>query len=576
MAHPDVADLLLGFCMRRPSDRIMDPSCGQGLFLDRVFRWKRYLSSRPSDLAPDGLWGVESDPDAADVARIAVPQARVLAQNFFTLDPDQTDLFDAIIGSPPLVGADSFGRLNREAGRQLELGLKSDTWEGHEVKRQRLLPRDLWGQMDARSGLHAYYFLHSARFLRESGRIGFVVPNGWLDAAHGQKLKRFLLDQFRIIAMVESDAERFFESGDKKSCLLVLEKCSGPMRRASNMVRLIRLKQPLSQLIPGDSNDRQRPAFLEQLITRLLPGQSRQTDAYEVRVVPQNELSADSKWGLALRAPGAYRERLNRGGLSPLKSWAAIRRGFTTGANSFFYLSEADISKWGIEAEFRRPVLKSMRGLDLLQLAPDACRHQLLLIPPTADLRGSGAAKYIAWGESQGYHLRRTCAERHLWYSLTEHGQAQLVLPKGIWRRHFVSALAEDMLIDQQLYGITLSDGVSPLAAAALLNSSWFALQCELNGRVNFADGVLWLAAYEIGQIQLPDPRRLSADQIDQLADQFTELAKRPIENIEIQLAQAAQQALDTAVFDLLDLSLSERDSVLGGLRRRVESRLPR
>ncbi len=575
MALPDVADLLLGFCMRRPSDRIMDPSCGQGALLDRVSRWKRYLSSRPSDLSPDGLWGVDADPDAADTARIAVPQAHILVQNFFTLDPDQTDLFDAIVGSPPQVGAERFGRLNREAGRQLELGLKSASWEDHDVERQRLLPRDLWGQLDARSGLHAYYFVHSARFLRESGRIGFVVPNGWLDAAHGQKLKSFLLDQFRIIALVESEAERFFDAGKDKTCLLVLEKCSGPMRRANNMARLIRLKQPLSQLIPGSSNDRQRPAFLEQLITRLLPGQSRQTDAYEVRVVPQNELSAASKWGLALRAPGVYRDRVNRGGLSPLRSWAAIRRGFTTGANTFFYLSDADIQKWGIEAEFRRPVLKSMRGLDQLQLNRDSCRHQLLLIPPTVNLRGSGAAEYIAWGESQGFHLRRTCAERHLWYSLTEHTQAQLVLPKGIWRRHFVSALADDMLIDQQLYGITLSDSISPLAAAALLNSSWFALQCELNGRVNFADGVLWLAAYEIGQIQLPDPRQLPADQIQQLADQFTELAKRPIENIEIQLTQASQQALDTTVFDLLDLSRSERDSVLGGLRKRVESRLP-
>ena len=575
MALPDVEDLLLGFCMRRPSDRIMDPSCGQGTFLDRVSRWKRYLSSRPSDLSPDGLWGVDADPDLVDAARIAVPQAHVVAQNFFTLDPDQTGLFDAIVGNPPQVTAERFGRLNREAGRQLELGLKTASREDHQVKRERLLPRDLWGQLDGRSGLYAYYFLHSARFLRESGRIGFVVPSGWLDAAHGQKLKAFLIDQFRIIALVESEVERFFDAGKEKRCLLVLEKCSGPMRRANNMARLIRLKQPLSQLIPGGSNDRQRPAFLEQLVTRLLPGQSRQTDAYEVRVVPQNELGAASKWRLALRAPEVYRERVSRGGLSPIQSWATIRRGFTTGANTFFYLSEADIRKWGIEAEFRRPVLKSMRGLDRLQLDPDTCRHQLLLIPPTADLKGSGAAEYIAWGESQGYHLRRTCAERHLWYSLTEHEQAQLVLPKGIWRRHFVSALADDMLIDQQLYGITLSDGISPLAAAALLNSSWFALQCELNGRVNFADGVLWLAAYEIGQIQLPDLRRLPADRIGRLADHFTELAKRPIENIEIQLAQPAQQALDTAVFDLLDLSLSERDSVLDGLRKRVESRLP-
>lgn len=29
----DVADLLLGFCLRRPADRLLDPSCGDGALL---------------------------------------------------------------------------------------------------------------------------------------------------------------------------------------------------------------------------------------------------------------------------------------------------------------------------------------------------------------------------------------------------------------------------------------------------------------------------------------------------------------------------------------------------------------
>ena len=32
----DVADLLLGFCLRRPADRLLDPSCGDGALLRRA------------------------------------------------------------------------------------------------------------------------------------------------------------------------------------------------------------------------------------------------------------------------------------------------------------------------------------------------------------------------------------------------------------------------------------------------------------------------------------------------------------------------------------------------------------
>ena len=53
--------------------------------------------------------------------------------------------------------------------------------------------------LNRRAGLHAY-FVHSAAFLREGGRLGFVVPNGWLDVAYGEALEQFLLDDFKIVA----------------------------------------------------------------------------------------------------------------------------------------------------------------------------------------------------------------------------------------------------------------------------------------------------------------------------------------------------------------------------------------
>lgn len=575
----NVADLLLGFCLRRPSDRLLDPSCGRGAFLQRVACWQQWLADRPADVSADGLSGVELDPVMAQAAQERLPGARILRRNFFTLEPDSNRPFDAVIGNPPYTRAEWFGRLHRESAQQLTLDIQDPLPEGAEERKEHLLPRELWAQLDGRSGLHAFFLLHSHRFLREGGRLGFVVPNGWLDVAYGQKLKQFLLDHYRIIALIESGVERWFQDAKINTCLVVLEKCDGPNRRAANLTRLIRLKRSLAELMPYDLDNRVRPAFVDQLVTRLMPSQERRTEDYTVRVLPQKELAAGSKWGSVLRAPTVYRQRLKNHDIPPLGSWAKLKRGFTTGANGFFYLQAGAIERWGIEAEFRKPVLKSLRGIRDLRLTSSSSQQQILSIPTTSDLENDGSpgvSGYVGWGESQGYHLRRTCAGRQPWYGLPDQQRAHLVLPKGIWQRHFAPLLDDPLPIDQQLYGISLPPDVSPMAAAALLNSAWFALQCELQGRVNFGEGVLWLATYEANGIRLPDPRLLPATERAALELSFVALAQRPIGNVEIELGRPDRQALDDAVFDAMGFSAVERSAVIDALVERVGARLLR
>ena len=250
-----------------------------------------------------------------------------------------------------------------------------------------------------------------------------------------------------------------------------------------------------------------------------------------MRVVRQRELHATEKWGLAWRAPAAFRQARREAGrrhLVPLSEWATIRRGFTTGANDFFYLDPGVVVTWGIEPHFRQPLLKSLRNVDGLTVTTAACEQEVLLIPPTATVAGTAAAHYIAWGEQQGVAHRSTCSRRHPWYMLPIQEPAPLVLPKGIWGRHLAPVLADEVLVDQQLYQIQLAPGVNRLAAAALLNSSWAALQMELLGRVNFGEGVLWLAGYEVERLLLPDPRYLSAAENDELAGLFRAAAAQP------------------------------------------------
>jgi hypothetical protein len=565
---PDVADLLLGFCLRGAGDRLLDPSCGDGALLRRAAQWREWLAS--GEAAPGALYGVELDPDAAETAAI-LSGASIYRANFLTLPPATLPAFDAIVGNPPYTRAEWIRRLD-VAAEQLPL---FPTGGEDETAAPGIVPHDLGRALGRRAGLYAYFFLHSLGFLREGGRLAFVVPNGWLDVAYGDGLKQFLLDHYRIVAVVESAVERWFPAAGVNTCVVVLER-AGAGQRAANRVRFVRLRRPLAELLAHDPADSRRAAAVESLITRLLPAADRDSDTAAVRVRPQAALAAGDRWGTLLRAPDVYLRQPPRRPV-PLAAWAAVHRGHTTGANAFFYLTPRQVERWGIEAEYRRPLLKSLRGARRLRLSAADCRHELLVIPPDR-IPAGGARAYVAWGEAEGVAARTTCATRRPWYALTESPPGGLLLAKGVWQRHFVALGEDGLAVDQQIYRITPAAGVAPEVAAALLNSTWFALGCELGGRVNLGEGVLWLAGYELGQITLPDPRGLGDGERRALADAFGRLAALPIPGADAPPGEA-QWALDEVVFDLLGLAATEREAArralgdcLAGRRRRARS----
>lgn len=573
----DVADLLLAFCLRGPQERVLDPSCGHGALLQRALGWQRWFSGE-TDARQEHLWGVELDAAAAAVARHTLPQATIRHQNFFTLPPPP-DPFDVLVGNPPYTRAEWIARLQEQTGEQLAIFDPPPSPAQHD--RKEVVPERLWQQrISGRAGLHTYFFLHGLNFLREGGRFGFVVPNNWLDVAYGEALKQFLLSHFRLVALIEPENERWFSEARVNTSLVILEKCGDPAGRQANQVRFIQLRRPLADILPRPESSPARYAHLERWVPRLLPGGDHTTPEARIRVIAQQQLRPAEKWGLFWRAPAVYRRtraQTVEKKLVPLKTWATIRRGFTTGANHFFYLAPETVAEWEIEPRFRRPLLKSLRGINHFLVQPGVCSQEVFAVPPTVQITGTAAAAYVAWGEREGLHRRRTCASRRPWYILPWQEPAPLVMPKGVWERHLVPLVEGELFVDQQLYQIHLAPGVPRPVAAALLNNSWVALQMELHGRVNFGEGVLWLAGYEVENLLVPDPRYLSPAQADRLASLFTDLAREPlVPDLAREVARPARRALDAYLFSLLGLNAEDGEAIVAGLQARVAARQAR
>jgi hypothetical protein len=309
-----------------------------------------------------------------------------------------------------------------------------------------------------------------------------------------------------------------------------------------------------------------------------MPSRTRLDGDIPVRIVPQSDLQPGQKWGPYLRAPEIFFQTHLAPRTVQLGEIAQVRRGQTTGANRFFYLSPEMVERWGIEPEYTKPVLKSPKELEHIRVDGADLSQRVLAVPKNRDaLVGTNALSYIEWGESQGYHQRSTCARRSPWYCLPERKETgdTVAWVKGIWNRHFVPLIDSRVVMDQQFYALETDPSLVKMLAA-VLNSTWVALQAELLGRSNFGEGVLWLAGYEVSKLQLPDLRLLTMTERGHLEDILAWISGVRVVPLSEQVSQSAQQALDAAVFDLLGLSTSERATVVDAAVELTETRMRR
>jgi len=115
-----VARWIVDWAVRGRRNMVLDPSCGGGVF----------LLSAARRLENDGngnprIWGIDVDGEALSAVGERVPNCKLINGNFFSIAPNQTPRFDAVVGNPPFIRYQSFNGSNRSLAlsRALENGV---------------------------------------------------------------------------------------------------------------------------------------------------------------------------------------------------------------------------------------------------------------------------------------------------------------------------------------------------------------------------------------------------------------------------------------------------------------------
>lgn len=617
----DLVDIITAFCVRSPDAKVLDPTCGTGTFLLRAYDRKKTLGEHNHQRLLESLWGIDVARFPAELATINLYRQnladyanfpRIVAKDFFEVKPNQSfhfppakpvetgepfieeplPVFDAAVGNFPYIRQELIERQVKGYKKFLEKVL-ADGWL---ADYRELFDNKGNLRISGQADIYAYLFFQTARFLKPAGRMGIVTSNAWLDVAYGYELQRFFLKKFKIIAILESRSEPWFEDVSVNTIVTILERCEDRKEQENHIVKFVKIKKPLRELIPWDMklDAINRWRGLDGLIAKIenagsehfqiigtevintLTGlKTYEDDDFRIRCQRQNELLDELertgktvKWGKYLRAPEVYFEILEKckDKLVPLKEVAEIHRGYTTGINEFFYLTEERIGEFGIEEEFLKPVLKSPKEFEGILIDPARLTTKVFLCQKTkGELRQegkTGALKYIKWGENQKtkdgvpWPDAPTVKNRKPgWWALPNDKPSQIFGSKAHDIRLIQRWSPKPIIADCRVYFLESNSSSTTGVLAAILNSGLSLLFLEMIGRVSLGDGVLDVMVEDAQDYMIiPSIEAVEAKNEKDLLSSFDFILTRPIKPIFEEVKMPDRQKLDSLVLEALGL----------------------
>ena len=169
---PDsIVDLMITKLFKEKSpqknDKLLDPGCGTGAFIEGVIRWCKFHS-----LELPKIIGIESDPKHISEARRKFqdyPSIEIRNEDFLTNIPGK---FNYIIGNPPYVSITKLTEIEKNQYRKL------------------------FKTASGRFDLYILFFEQGLRCLEKEGRLVFITPEKFLYVQTAIKLRSLLGEYF--------------------------------------------------------------------------------------------------------------------------------------------------------------------------------------------------------------------------------------------------------------------------------------------------------------------------------------------------------------------------------------------
>ncbi len=542
--NEELVDSITTFCVRKISDKVLDPTYGTGTFLIRAYDRLRNAGEKDHKKLLSQLWGIDIAHFPAELATINLYRQniedyanfpRVISKDFFEVKTGDTfkfpppkptggpdfmidetiPQFDGIVGNFPYIRQELIEKRIKGYKGTLEKVLFQD-WKADYPELFDNGKLKLSGQAD----IYAYLFFHVAKHLKDDGRMGIVTSNAWLDVAYGYELQKFFLKNFKIVAIIESRCEPWFEDAAVNTIVTVLERCKDENQRNDHNVKFVKIKKRLKELIPWD-----------------------------IKLPMRRWLGLDKLMHSIENAGSEHYKLKGTKFLNTLKDHAT-------------YETEEKIKHWEIEDKFTVPIIRTPKEAFGIAIDTNDLKHKMLLCRD--DIKNlhkyKGVYSYIKWGEKQTTKNGTLWSEvpsvqgRKYWYDLGVREIADGLWPEMYYDSYRVVLNTAKVYETDKFYGITSKSKKDANLLIAILNSSIMQIQRELIGFHSLGEGVLKAAVYEVEDLLLPKLKEISEERKKVILKAFDKPLTRPVKSTFEEVKMKDRQALDCAVLEALGL----------------------
>lgn len=415
-------------------------------------------------------------------------------------------------------------------------------------------------KISKRSDIYAYFFMKGVNILKECGTLVFITSNSWLDVDYGTWMQEEFLKKTHL-RFVFDYPHRTFEEAAVKTIITVMEKKREKVLDPHTKIKFVKLKKNIGGLqyddfaeILGDIDGGTEVNIFGARVRSVGGSTARYRIVDEVNLAklggattPRVEQKGNNfiipdykgaKWsGLLIRAPEIFYTILRKGEgkLVRLGEIAEVKRGFTTGANEFFYLEPiknpddwpvceicgrvhmpdeglvAVKNKAGwvgyIEEECLKPVIVTPKNItkyfihtDLLKYVVFMCNYSKNELKKCEKQHALG---FILWGEKNRINLKSTLRSRSQWWSLNNRS-SNILMKRPTSDIPFFYYSLKQVCHDQSFYSILPKSSVNPILLWGILNTTMVAgLFRELVSGASgpLGEGALWTAVYEAKQL---------------------------------------------------------------------------